>query len=342
MRGGPVRGFWVRCMEEKNKRQDKVVAITVTYNRTRTLERCLSALESQSRPVDKIIIVDNNSSEEEKLRLRQLVSGKQQVEVLWLPENAGGAGGFEAGMREARSMDPDWYWLMDDDAYPREDCLIRLLEAEGDLEKVGFLAPLIFGVDFQEYQLFHHKFLKGLSLKTVPVASDYVHLSTVTKIDANAFVGPLIAKKAVDLVGIADGSLFIYGDDTEYTYRITRKLNGYVIKNAVIEHQDQPITLNYISPSVWWKEYYNYRNQIFMLRKFYRWSVVRVCAYITMMLHIFKLVLAAIIKPKYKRFHILRAHLLIKALVDGLCDNRGKTIDPVVFAGVVKRKETSR
>lgn len=36
-----------------------VVAITVTYNRTRTLERCLQALLAQSRPVDKILVVDN-------------------------------------------------------------------------------------------------------------------------------------------------------------------------------------------------------------------------------------------------------------------------------------------
>ena len=49
-----------------------VVAITVTYNRTRTLERCLQALLAQSRPVDKILVVDNRSNEDESRKVREL------------------------------------------------------------------------------------------------------------------------------------------------------------------------------------------------------------------------------------------------------------------------------
>ena len=50
-------------------RKEKVVAITVTYNRIHTLRKCLSALLNQSIAVDEIIVVDNNSCEDEKNRL---------------------------------------------------------------------------------------------------------------------------------------------------------------------------------------------------------------------------------------------------------------------------------
>ena len=42
-------------------------------------------------------------------------------------------------------------------------------------------------------------------------------------------------------LGIADGSLFIYGDDTEYTRRVSKKHNLYLIRDAVIDHQDAPV-----------------------------------------------------------------------------------------------------
>ena len=43
-------------------KRHKVVAITVTYNRTCTLEKTLERLSNQIYPVDKIIVVDNNSN----------------------------------------------------------------------------------------------------------------------------------------------------------------------------------------------------------------------------------------------------------------------------------------
>ena len=38
-----------------------------------------------------------------------------------------------------------------------------------------------------------------------------------------------------------DGSLFIYGDDSEYTRRVSGKHKLYLIRDAVIDHQDAPV-----------------------------------------------------------------------------------------------------
>ena len=77
---------------------ERIVAITVTYNRTGTLFRCLQSLREQTIPVHKILVIDNNSGLREKENLRQYADKYDCIDVLWLSENTGGAGGFEAGI----------------------------------------------------------------------------------------------------------------------------------------------------------------------------------------------------------------------------------------------------
>lgn len=311
---------------------ERVVAITVTYNRTSTLKQCLQSLLSQTVPVEQIIVVDNNSKEEEREALKMIALQEEKIHVIWLDKNMGGAGGFEAGMAACRDRwDPDWYWLMDDDAYPRNDCLEQLLEGSRELPAAGCLAPLIYGVDLKEYQLYHHKYLSKLIYTNIPIAERYEDLKTYNRVEANAFVGPLFKRDVVNQVGIADGSLFIYGDDTEYTYRVSRISDIYMVKSAVIEHQDPPLADNYLNPSAWWKEYYSNRNRYFMVREFQNSRFMRIVAYISLTLPICKLMAAALIKPKYKNSHRLRASLLMKSVKDGLGNKRGKTLDPVKY-----------
>lgn len=319
---------------------DKIVAITVTYNRAHTLIKCIKALMMQTHPVDRILVVDNGSHVEQKEILQKFISKNQWVEVLWLDENSGGAGGFEAGMQMAReTYKPDWYWIMDDDAYPRENCLEELMEYGKKYPRVGFVAPVIFGVDLNKYQLYHHKSLSKIMMRERPIASTYEELQAVTKIDANAFVGPLFSRAAIEQAGIADGSLFIYGDDTEYTYRVSRKLDAYVVKSAVIDHQDPPLDNWYLLPEAWWKEYYSGRNKFFMIREFKETLFLKMIVYLCMCFSTVKLMIAAMIKPKYKGYRRLRIQLLKKAMTDGIMNHRGKTIDPVDYNSRLKMKK---
>lgn len=319
---------------------ERVVAITVTYNRTKTLERCLLSLLSQSRKPDTIIIVDNNSSIAEKERLKMFAGNLDNVHIFWLKENLGGAGGFEYGMNECRKLfNPDWYWLMDDDAYPRKDCLEKLLESADGLFNIGYLAPLIYGIDLNEYQWYHHKLIRGRTYQNLPLTIQYEKLADISHIDANAFVGPLISAKAVERVGVADGSMFIYGDDTEYTFRITRQLEGYLVKKAIIDHQDPPIVNNSRDRKSWWKDYYCWRNQYYMVREFQNNRLVKNLAYLELTLNLIAVLAAALIKPKYRGAHLLRSYLVIRSIVDGLLNRRGKALDPVKYRQYIEKNQ---
>ena len=100
-----------------------IVAVVVTYNRLELLKRVISALKSQTVPVDKIIVINNGATDGTKEWL-----DSQESLITIHQENVGGAGGFYRGIKQAMTTETDWIWCMDDDVYPENDCLEKLLQ----------------------------------------------------------------------------------------------------------------------------------------------------------------------------------------------------------------------
>lgn len=306
-----------------------IVAVTVTYNRVTTLKKTINALINQKKQLDKIIVVDNFSNEENRNSLKEIADNNDLVEVLWLNQNLGGAGGFYHGMKYAfEKYNPEWYWIMDDDAYPTKECLSTLINHTDKLDNIGFLAPSIYGIDNQEYQMYHHKMISKYKVNDITAVENYNDLKEVTEIEANAFVGPLFSRHAIEELGLPDGELFIYGDDTEYTYRITRKYKGYLIKDAIINHQDPPYQGKAVAPSGWWKEYYMFRNRFLFIDKFEKNIINKIMAKFYLISHLVRRILASQVKSQYKGFRKIRRKILIKSILDGINKKNGKTIDP--------------
>ena len=112
-----------------------VIAVVVTYNRLELLKRNLSCLRRQTVPLTTLVVVDNGSTDGTGAWL------DEQEDVKTIHQtNVGGAGGFYTGMEYARLADADWIWCMDDDVFPRPDCLEQLLAYAG-YEGVGILTP---------------------------------------------------------------------------------------------------------------------------------------------------------------------------------------------------------
>lgn len=308
---------------------DRIVAITVTFNDYVYLEKSLNALRQQSIPIYKIVVVDNASNKENKQRLKS--QSDWQVEILWLDENRGGAGGFEEGMRYVQEKyDPDWYWLMDADAYPRKDCAERLLEQKNYCGDIGILAPLIYGIDLKEYQLYHHKREARFLYRDIQMYHSYGEVPSISTIEADAFVGPMVARRAVRDVGIPDGQLFIYGDDIEYTYRISRKYKVLLIRNAVMYHRDQPVNGEQ-KPENWWKDYYTFRNRILFIRKYNLNACARTIGICLLGLRFYRRLINSYRMKYPEHMKRMRRKLLRQSMMDGFKGISGKTVDPMAF-----------
>ncbi len=319
------------------KKSQKIAAITVTFNTSQYVIRAIEAIEKQTRKVDNIVVVDNCSSEAERSRIENYICKYPNIELIRLDENTGGAGGFSRGMEYARnSLHPDWFWLMDDDACPEENCLEELLKGAGAEEDVGCLIPLIRGMDRGQYQMYHYKRESRFLVRDIPAVGALKDIPPRVSVESSSFVGPLIAGTAVEKLGIVDGSLFIYGDDLEYIYRISRRFKVYLIRDAVINHRDILTDGTIVSPLAWWKDYYQYRNRLFFITKYAGSGRERLIGKAIFGLMLVKRMLFALIQKEYAGYRKKRIRLLWMAWQDGNHNKRGRTIDPVEYCAGIK------
>ena len=115
--------------------KSSVCAIVVTCNHKDRLRGCLNSLLAQTRPADRIVVIDNASTDGTRAMLD---AEYPQVSKITLKEYAGGAGGLVAGMRFAHCNKFDWIWTLDDSLEVTPECLETMLsfESEGDLIQV--------------------------------------------------------------------------------------------------------------------------------------------------------------------------------------------------------------
>jgi rhamnosyltransferase len=254
------------------KRAESIASVTVAYNGESLLARHLDALLGQSRPLDKIIVV-NNASTDGTLRL--LAERYPQVTVLDLPTNTGVGGGYASGLSFAmEKKNHDWVWLFDQDSAPGQDCLERLikgLESLGDrAENVAVLAPVCI---HPETGLSYPGLLwrDGWQKPTEESSSPPMWF-----VDAVISSGTLVRSEAVKLAGLPRADFFIDYVDFEYCLRLRR--HGYdivVVRDSLLHHQvGEPRQVKFAGFSLaWadhvpWREYYLTRNEIFTLRAY--------------------------------------------------------------------------
>ncbi|GLV49414.1 hypothetical protein TJA_25160 [Thermus sp. LT1-2-5] len=192
---------------------DRVCAVIVTYNRKELLRECLQAVLSQTRPVDHVLVVDNASTDGTAEMLKEEFP---QVEVLRLPENQGGAGGFHEGMKRAYELGYEWIWVMDDDTFPESSTLEGLLRGARQYG-IDVISPLAVSLENPEELSFPRKMGALYTFRVDAVGGDSILWGEHT-----LFLGVLISRRAVNQVGLPDPRLFIRGDELEYSLRISR------------------------------------------------------------------------------------------------------------------------
>lgn len=226
---------------------EKAIAVVVSYNRQALLSECISALKNQTRKPDAILVVNNGSTDNTEAWL------KDQKNIFFITQpNLGSGGGFNSGITWAYQKGYSWIWCMDDDGYPKEDALENLLKHEGN--ERGLLNCAVV-----------NKFdKKSFVWKTGNYATiDEVKEEVIAGI-GHPFNGTLIHRSIVERVGVPRSALFLWGDETEYYYRIVRK-NNYPVKTVATSiHYHPPAAFTYKKDwefSSSWKMYFYVRNR---------------------------------------------------------------------------------
>lgn len=211
-----------------------VCTVVVTFNRLELLRSCLAAVRAQSRAADRILVVNNGSTDGTAEWLDNEAAIDGNLEVIH-QDNLGGAGGFHVGIRHAVEQGANFVWIMDDDVLPSARALERLLAKQEQFPQAGFYCSLVQDSD-------------GNCVNTPVVAnrlnaSCYSHWQDDLKdgviwVEACTFVSVLISESVISRAGLPFSEYFIWGDDSEFSLRIAKAHGrpGLLVGDSVVTH----------------------------------------------------------------------------------------------------------
>ena len=211
----------------------KVAAIVVTYNRKELLRECLQALLAQTIPDLDILLIDNASTDGTKEYITDIVEENPSISYMNTGSNLGGAGGIHYGLKKAYEMGYDYMWIMDDDTIPYPDALEQLFIADKKLKgRYGFLSSCVLWTDGSYCNM------NKPTLDQKCSVDEYEMLGQgVIRACRATFVSLLFKRKTIERVGLPLKQYFIWGDDQEYTLRISRRIPSYFVTDSRVVHK---------------------------------------------------------------------------------------------------------
>ncbi|ANT63802.1 glycosyl transferase (plasmid) [Salipiger sp. CCB-MM3] len=243
-----------------------IAAVIVTYNRVDKLAKVLDALEGQTRVPDKIYVVDNASTDGTRDLLEKRAS--ERLVHLRLAKNIGGAGGFNAGMKAAYADGFDLIWISDDDAYPHEDALGKLIDGLARFEEVSGHRPT--------YACSAVRWIDGswCEMNTPATVWDWPRFYSAEDrffmVRSCSFVSVLVPRWAIAQHGFPIKDYFIWFDDAEYTQRLAMAYPGIFIPDSLVTHDvgvNQGVNYGMITEQSIWKYKYGARNETSFRRR---------------------------------------------------------------------------
>ncbi len=325
------------CLKGTNMKShfERVCAVIVTYNRKECLERLINALLSQKYKLTGILIFDNQSSDGtdeflleksytnsiEECVLHSSITDSTIIYYYRNKENNGGAGGFCEALNLLSDLNYSFYWIMDDDVLPEQDCLGNLIKFQDSYCMITI--PNRTGYGYQDYAIEYVDMKKSI-VKSIMDWKTCIVPDEITReyieVQDMPFEGPLINAELISIIGFPNRELFILFDDSEYAMRACKVTQLRYIKEARLFKQIIPTQHN---SDAKWKIYYCFRNAVWFNRKYGKTFGARV---------IRPFVLCFYWGSKYFfRNQIDLLKMLCKGYIDGVNDRLGKIVNPADY-----------
>lgn len=273
----------------------RVTAVTIIFgDRWKFLTQVVTAVMKDPH-ITTLIIVDNGSQNKDEI-INGTKEYGERVKVIREEKNLGSAGGFAIGLEAARGTDCDFVFVLDDDSVPEDGTITSFMEImrlfpdqkvvlSGSrfnvLEnKEHFYRPSVHD-DIPGYTFFEvfgwakvKNFLKLFFWKQKRV---HKRGPFIPIIPTQGFVygGAFIPIDAVRKAALPDKTLFLYGDDVEYSWNI-KKLGYSTYLCSIPRLYDVDLTFGTNSSHIYgqfdpqtkpFRVYYRIRNMVRLSRK---------------------------------------------------------------------------
>ena len=200
-----------------------VSIILINYNNSFDTIECVKSLNELDYSDVSIIVVDNGSSTENKLKLNELPTCKYKMDVLFLDKNLGFAGGNNKGIEYALTKyNPDYFLLLNNDTLVEKNLISVLLNSLGDnymsTPKVLFESNR--NLIWANGGYFNYKRGTGMNRDFKKKDNNKRKKEIV---EFAPFCAVLFKKELLDIVGYMSEEYFMYYEDADYCMRMKEK-----------------------------------------------------------------------------------------------------------------------
>lgn len=205
-----------------------ISVVIVAWNAKKYVELCLQSLvDAPPRRSMEVFVVDNASIDG---TLDMIESRFPWVKLIKSPENLGFSRGNNVAIRQTTGR---YLALVNPDVIVFPDCLDELADFLDKNPKVGNVGPRVFNPDMTQqstcrrFPTIWNNFCSALRLEGIFKGSRFFggehmfYFPHDRTLSVDVIVGcfSMIRREALDLVGLLDEGLFMYGDDVDWCRR---------------------------------------------------------------------------------------------------------------------------
>lgn len=246
----------------------RVTAVVVSYNRKELLAETLTALRQQTVKPQRVIVVDNASTDgATELAADRLALWGKNARLIALNDNTGGAGGFTVGIAAALAdtTASDWIWVMDDDTVPHPTALAAALQAHRDYAAVGEDSLAVMGSRVVWEDGADHP-MNTPKPKIAASAAERERAQAINAMEIRSisFVSAFLRTSRVLAEGLPVADYFLWNDDFEYSARLLNGARGIYVPASVVTHKTKTVGSSDSDPGK--RFFFEVRNKIWLFR----------------------------------------------------------------------------
>ncbi len=220
------------------KPNPRVAIVVVNWNKRDEILSLLESLKGIDYENHKIVVVDNASDDGSV----EGIKGRfPDIELVLNPENLGGTGGFNTGIRYALEKGGFKYvWLLDNDARIQNDTLSRLVRVMEEDESIGIAGSRIVDTETRDITVEAGAFIRWDAVDVSPLfrnRGDLEVRAETEDVDYVAICSALIRIEALNEVGLMDERFFFFWDDMDWGLRFKKKgFRVVAVLSSVVYH----------------------------------------------------------------------------------------------------------
>jgi GT2 family glycosyltransferase len=241
-----------------------VYVIILNWNHYDDTAECIESVKKNNYDNFRILVVDNNSSDDSVKRLRE---NFPEIEIIQNSQNLGFAGGNNVGMRYALTQGADYLLILNNDVTIDKNCIAELVRFAQEIEDVGMLAPKVYYYDYPKTINSLGTSIDWLRLK--PKLSycgkqDKGQFNNNREVDILVGCAIMVKKETLERIGLIDEKFFIFHEEADWCLRnIKSGFKNMVVPLAVAYHKASKTMRKFSAATA----YYSIRNFLYLAHK---------------------------------------------------------------------------